>query len=159
MSDMLFYMGRGPNAVEAIRAALSHCAPVMEQNPSLILELLEINPCGSHWEAHIRVMAMEHKEGADTRGGPDDLELNPKSPEHFRSGRPDDWRPIGMKHNVAPSEGFDVAAHGGYIPDVPLQDLELAKEGWSEVDIRMHASGTDQHPSDHRADELVLNYE
>ncbi|MCB1530991.1 MAG: hypothetical protein H6853_04455 [Rhodospirillales bacterium] len=159
MNEMLFYMGQGPDSQEAVREALSRCAPVLEQNSSLLVELLELNPCGSHWEAHIRVMAMEGAVDKHPHHAPDDLKLRPKSPEHFRSGHPYDWRPVGMKHDMTPAKGFDVAAHGGYIPDVPLQDIELGKAGWSEVAIRTHAASNDRHHTVNLAHEPALRYE
>ncbi len=55
--------------------------------------------------------------------------------------------------------GFDRAAHGGYIPDVPFQDLELAKDGWSEVAIRTHAANSQHRHDVHPAHKPLLHYD
>ncbi len=141
---MLFYKGQGDKPLTAIQEALSHCASILEQNPALIIELLELNHGGTHWEAHIRLMAIEVSgatgvERKSKASDPPEKEYAPKSPEHFRSGNPFEWRPIGMDRElVNPLGTFDQAAYGGgYIPDIPTQDIEILKRaGWSSLDIR-----------------------
>ncbi len=165
MSKMLFYMGQGADPVEAIRAALSHCAAVLEKNPSLLIELQETNHCGTHWEAHIRLMALAQegesgKAPKSKKDRPPDEDRIPISPEHFRSGSPFAWRSVGMVNEVTDaSGGFDIAAHGGYIPDIPLQDIEfLAKSGWTEVEMRTHAASNIHDPVV-KSDDPKLNYD
>lgn len=145
MSNMLFYMGKGGEPIEAIKDALQNCAPVLEVNPSLVIQLLDVNHCGTHWEAHIRLMAIEasDSDGARRKTKADSASKIPRSPEHFRSGNPFEWRPIGMTLDlVNPLGNFDQAAYGGgFIPDIPTQELEdLKKAGFSDLDIRTKMS-------------------
>ncbi len=161
MSEMLFYMGQGADPVEAIRASLSHCAAVLEENPSLLIELIELNHCGTHWEAHIRLMALaqtgDGAQGAKNhKEKPSEHGFMPRGPDSFKLG----ISSIGMAHEVVrASGGFDIAAHGGYIPDIPLQDIEfLAKSGWTEVEMRTHAQSNIPVPLPSESNEPKLNY-
>lgn len=139
---MLFYMGQGHTQEESIESALSNAASILPNNPSLLIELIQLNHTAKHWEAHIRLMAVKtsdssgQKRKSKKRGLPE-LNYEPRNPEHFRSGQPFEWRPIGMKHDQESLSKFDKASHGGNIPDIPTQDVEKYQGlGLSESEIQ-----------------------
>lgn len=153
---MLFYMGYAEEPNKAVLAALSEAVPVLLQTSSLIVDLLELNHTGKHWEAHIRLMIM-NAEGSDIKQHKRKekdairLDLKPKSPEHFRSGSPFEWKPANMKHDKGPLFGFDNARYGGNIPDIPAQDVEIYKRmGLNDLEIKSRAS-SDHNNSFHPA--------
>ena len=163
MTGMLFYKGQGVTLEEAVSSALSNITPILLQNPSLVIELLELNQTGHHWESHIRLMAVKTTQSGDGKGRnkkktTQSLELTPKSPEHFHSGQPFEWRPVGMKHdNLHPSFGFDRATYGGNVPDIPTQDIEIYKRaGWSDGAIRYRLSLQEDSTSPDLEDEPKL---
>ena len=130
MNDMLFYVGRGDRPELAVRRALYHATPVFIENPSLHIQLLDLSPTASHWEAHIRLMAVSTGQGKQPKSKPPELEKTPRSPEHFRSGQPFEWRPIGMQSdNIDPVKGFGRATYGSDIPDIPIQNLTVYRGG------------------------------
>lgn len=142
MSNMIFYKGQGAGPSEAICEALINCAPVLEENPTLIIELLDVNHCGTHWEAHIRLIAIEVSDASgferkSKTSSSSSKTLNPRDPgrDNFHS---DDTREGLRNEYINPLGNFDQAAYGGgYIPDIPTQDIELLRSaGWSDLDIR-----------------------
>lgn len=145
MTDMLFYMGIGRRPEEAARAALLQCADVLLANPSLIIELVNMVENADHYEAHIRLMAVDRQEGSATDGRkhaskrkPQPFLKDPRSPEHNISGDPNLWRPVGMEHDVlpAPQQKFDIATHAGYVPEIPHQEIQMLQErGWTPEQI------------------------
>lgn len=142
MSDMLFYAGQGQTQEESIESALSNAAGILLDNPSLLVELIQLNHTAQHWEAHIRAMAVKagdssgQKRKSKKRDLPE-LNFEPRNPEHFRSGQPFEWRPIGMRHDQESLSKFDRASHGGSIPDIPMQDIEKYQGlGLSEEEIQ-----------------------
>jgi len=131
MTQCLFFCGKGTSETEAVRAALAQCVDLLLNHPSLVVELVELVPDGHHMDAHIRVLGLA-QEGVSATGGvkhkAPSKDYIPRSPEHIKSGHPDDWRPIGMAHeNFLKPETFDVAAYAGEIPDVPTQDMNTAQ--------------------------------
>ncbi len=131
MTQILFFKGHGTTPQEAIARAMEECAPVLMDNPSLVVQLEAVSPMGKGWDADIRVMALKTvsssapKKNHRTQDDPG-LRLDMDDPEHARSGNPNEWRPIGMKHDVAPAAfRFSNAATGGEVPDIPLQDIEI----------------------------------
>jgi hypothetical protein len=130
MTQCLFFCGKGASETEAVRAALVQCGDVLLNHPSLVVELVELVPDGHHVDAHIRVLGLAS--GAQDQGHikqkAPSKDYVPRSPEHIKSGHPDDWRPIGMEHeDFLKPETFDAAAYAGEIPDVPTQDMNAAQ--------------------------------
>lgn len=130
MVQLLFYRGHDATPEAAIGKALGQCAQVLMGNPSLVVQLENLNETGKSWDADIRVMALKAEDGearrpARKRGGYN-LDLNMKDPEHARSGNPNEWRPVGMRHDDPPvAYRFGNAAVAGTLPDIPLQEIML----------------------------------
>lgn len=136
---MLFFKGRGPTPTKAIARAGRECAVLLMENPSLLVELVELIQDGHEWEAHVRVMALEAVEGGGDTRKPPYFMKDPRNPEHNISGNPNAWRPAGMEHDnpeVVEKE-FGVATHAGYVMDVPVRDIvQLKAEGLNEEQIQ-----------------------
>lgn len=131
MSEALFYSGHDATAEKAVGNALSQVAPIMMAYPTLYIELKSLQHSGHAWDADIRVLAVQHdKTGGDNtrhrhRSDPA-LEYDPKDPEHARSGNPNAWRPIGMKHDgPVAAFRFSNAALAGELPQLPLENIKL----------------------------------
>lgn len=132
MTQCLFFCGKGTTEQEALRSALLQCADILLTFPSLVVELIELAPDGHHYDAHIRVMAIA-KESVVSSGGakqkPPGKDYVPKSPEHIKSGNPNEWRPIGMTHeNFLMPLNFGEMANAGALPDIPTQDFHQAQK-------------------------------
>jgi hypothetical protein len=128
MTQMLFFRGHGQTPQNAVGMALYECANILMDNPSLVVQLESLTPMGHEWDADVRVMALKmvsDSKGVHKKGEPE-LNYTMKNPEHMKSGNPNEWRPIGMKHDAPPAAfRFDNAAHAGEVPDIPLQDFEV----------------------------------
>lgn len=132
MTQMLFFKGHDATPEGAVRHALGECAEVLIDNPALVIQLESVYQMGENWDADIRVMALD-VEGA----GPDAKKHRKrtssgkknsiKSPEHAKSGNPNEWRPVGMEHDGPPTAfRFGNAACAGEVPEIPLQDIQIA---------------------------------
>ncbi len=139
---MLFFKGCGSTPARAIARAGRECATLLLENPSLMVELAELIEHGSHWEAHIRVMALEVIQDGEGDSRKSSVEgKGPKDPEHNISGDPNAWRPPGMEHDPSSldrvEQTFDTASHAGQVPNVPVRDIVmLRQEGLSEDQIQ-----------------------
>ncbi len=131
MSEALFYSGHDATAEKAVGKALSQAAPIMMAYPTLYIELKSLQHSGHEWDADIRVLAVQddktdagktrHRHRSDPA-----LNYDPKNPEHARSGNPNEWRPIGMKHDAPVAAfRFSNAALAGELPQLPLENITL----------------------------------
>lgn len=129
MTQFLFFKGHDVTPQGAIARALVECAPVLMDNPSLLIQLESINPMGHEFDADIRVMAVDtsSEEGVkkkhrskDDPAERDDID-NPDTAKHID---PDAWRTLRQDGPPAAFR-FGNAAKGGEVPDVPLQDIEI----------------------------------
>ncbi len=129
---MLFFKGSGTTPAKAIIRAGRECVELLQNNPSLLIELVDLVNEGTHWEAHIRVMALEAVTGEEESQAPPTKDKKPKNPEHSISGDPNAWRPPGMEHDPSSlkhvEKKFDKASYAGYVPDVPVRDIVLLQE-------------------------------
>lgn len=128
MSEALFYSGHDATAEKAIGNALSQAAPVMMAYPTLYIELKSLQHSGHAWDADIRVLAVQDESGKTRHHHKSDPALNydPKNPEHARSGNPNEWRPIGMKHDgPVAAFRFSNAALAGELPQLPLENIKV----------------------------------
>ena len=140
MTSMLFFRGQGSTAARAIARAGAECAALLQENPCLMVELVELNQTGQTWNAHLRVMAMEGVSTSGGQGRPPQKNYDPKNPEHAKSGDPNNWRPTGMAHDPsslnAVEAKFDTASMAGQVPDVPVKDIVMLRQsGMSEDQI------------------------
>lgn len=130
MTQMLFFKGHDTTPEGAVRHALGECASILIDNPSLVVQLESVYPMGGNWDADIRIMALDAgaatsiKRKHRTQNDPGE-KYDIKSPEHAKSGNPNEWRPVGMRHDGPPAAfRFGNAAHAGEVPEIPLQDIQ-----------------------------------
>lgn len=132
MTQALFFRGHDTTPEQAIAHALSQVAPLITLYPSLIVQLESVDHCGPNWDADIRVLAIRT---ADGEGGAyrkrhahdPALVLEPNDPENIRSGNPNEWRPVGMKHDgPLAAFRFSNAAMAGELPQIPLVDISVS---------------------------------
>lgn len=142
MTKCLFFCGRGANEPAAVSQALEQCNDLLLNFPSLVVELVEMVPNASGYDAHLRVMAISAN--IDTK------KIKQKEQNPFRdlSVKPSDdlGRKEGVEHEVNISRddrrlfamaSFDLAVTNGMIPDIPTQDLDQFKGlGMSVEDVR-----------------------
>lgn len=140
MVKAVFYRGHDTTAEGAVAQALAQIAPVMMRHPSLVVDLEAVNHNGKAWDADLRVLAIAHSVDGKKQPHGHNFDLEPDDPENMRSGNPNEWRPIGMKHDgPIAAFRFSNAAMAGELPQLPLEDIvidgyELARA--SEPELR-----------------------
>ena len=130
MTHIAYFNGHESTPQKAIAKALEECALLLIDIPSLVVQLENLESSGHMWDAHIRVMALKEESHAEAgrhrKQNDPGLRLEIESPEHAKSGNPNEWRPIGMRHDTPPAAfRFSNAALAGEMPNIPLQDLKL----------------------------------
>jgi hypothetical protein len=132
MVQFLFYRGHDTTPQTAVGKALLQCTDILIDNPTLIVQLENIEPAGHNWDVDIRVMALKETSGDinsrkhRSRNDPG-LHLEMENPEHALSGNPDEGRPAKVRHDALLSGArFANAAQAGAIPDLPLQDIKIS---------------------------------
>jgi hypothetical protein len=129
MTKFLFYRGHDAEPQKALEKALAQAAQLFEAYPTLVVQLIGLNHSGPCWDADLRVSALQEERAEDVRPrhkGGAELNLDPKDPEHAKSGNPNEWRPAGMKHDLPPAAfRFGNAALAGTLPDLPFAEMNI----------------------------------
>lgn len=126
MVKAVFYRGHDATAEGAVAQALAQIAPVMMRYPSLVVDLEALNHSGQAWDADVRVLAIARGEASKGQRHGRAFNLDPDDPEHLRSGNPNEWRPVGMKHDgPIAAFRFSNAAMAGELPSIPLEDINI----------------------------------
>lgn len=129
MTQMLFFRGHDNNAQGAVAKALQSCAPVLMENPSLVVQLETLTPMGQAWDADIRVFSLADGTGdiahkSHHEKGDPSMAYNIDDVETAKRADPDDWKTLRHDHPEA-AYRFGNSAKGGEVPDVPLQDIQI----------------------------------
>ncbi len=158
MAKAVFFRGHDISPEGAIAAALAQIVPVMLRHPSLVVDLESLSHGGKTWDADVRVLAIARGTLNGVHHAHDPaLNLEPDDPENIRSGNPNEWRPIGMKHDgPLAAFRFSNAATAGELPQLPLEDIsfdnyELSRASEPELRKILHdlEEARRPHPAEH----------
>ena len=141
MTKYVFFRGRGKSEASATQQALLKCGDVLLNFPSLVVELVEMTPNASGYEAHVRVMAMS--DSVDARKYKEhqnphmSLEVKPSDDLGRKEGVENEGIIYGETIKKFSMKSFDLAVTSGSIPDLPTIDFDQFKGmGFSVEEVR-----------------------